>query len=68
MKKILTEAADISDATARTIAFHRQNKDAYYYPNSAWQLPFIGGYKFQTEPGMLHLEGYNVCCAPSRTR
>ena len=54
MKKILTEAAGISDATARTIG----------YPNSAWQLPFVGGYKFQTEPGILHLDGYNVCCAP----
>jgi len=54
MKKILTEAAGISDATARTIG----------YPNSAWQLPFVGGYKFQTEPGIMHLDGYNVCCAP----
>ncbi|MFZ0791677.1 MAG: DUF1254 domain-containing protein [Chromatiaceae bacterium] len=58
MKKILTEAAAVGDATARAIAFHTRGKDAYYYENSAWQLPFIGGYKFQTQPGVLNLDGY----------
>ena len=58
MKKILTEAAVVGDATARAIAFRTRDKDAYYYPNSAWQLPFIGGYKFQTQPGVLNLDGY----------
>jgi len=58
MKKILTEAAAVGDATARAIAFHTRDKEAYYYPNSAWQLPFIGGYKFQTQPGVLNLDGY----------
>jgi hypothetical protein len=58
MKKILTEAAAVGDATARAIAFHTREKDAYYYPNSAWQVPFIGGYKFQTQPGVLNLDGY----------
>ena len=58
MKKILSEAAAIGDATARAIAFHTREKEAYYYPNSAWQLPFIGGYKFQTQPGVLNLDGY----------
>ena len=50
MKKILTEAAAAGDATARAIAFHTREKEAFYYENSNWQLPFIGGYKFQTEP------------------
>jgi hypothetical protein len=58
MKKILTEAAAVGDATARAIAFRTRDKDAYYYANSAWQLPFIGGYKFQTQPGVLNLDGY----------
>jgi hypothetical protein len=58
MKKILTEAAAVGDATARAIAFRTRGKDAYYYENSAWQLPFIGGYKFQTQPGVLNLDGY----------
>jgi len=58
MKKILTEAAAVGDATARTIAFHNRQKEAYYYPNSAWQLPFIGGYKFQTQPDVLNMDAY----------
>jgi hypothetical protein len=58
MKKILTEAAAAGDATARAIAFHIRDKDAYYYPDSTWQLPFIGGYKFQTQPDVLNLDAY----------
>jgi hypothetical protein len=58
MKKILTEAAAVGDATARVIAFHTRAKDAFYYSNSNWQLPFIGGYKFQTQPDVLNLDGY----------
>lgn len=58
MKKILTEAAAVGDATARATAFHTRGKDAYYYEKSAWQLPFIGGYRFQTQPGVLNLDGY----------
>jgi hypothetical protein len=58
MKKILTEAAAVGDATARAIAFHTRAKDAYYYEKSAWQLPFVGGYRFQTQPDVLNLDGY----------
>jgi hypothetical protein len=58
MKKILTEAAAVGDATARAIAFHMREEDAFYYPNSAWQLPFVGGYLFQTQPGVLNLSAY----------
>ena len=56
MKKILTEAAAVGDATARSILFHTRDKAAYYYPNSNWQLGFMGGYKFQTEPGVLNFD------------
>ncbi len=59
MKKILAEAAVVGDATARAIAFHTRARDAYYYANSNWQVPFIGGYKFQTAPGVLNLDGAN---------
>jgi len=59
MKKILTEAAAVGDATARTLAYHTRNKDAYYYPNSAWQVLFLGGYQFQTEPDVLNLDSYS---------
>ena len=58
MKKILTEAAAVGDATARAIAFKIRDKGNYYYENSAWRLPFLGGYKFQTQPGVLNLDGY----------
>jgi hypothetical protein len=58
MKRILTEAAAVGDATARAIAFHMREKDAFYYANSAWQLPFVGGYRFQSQPGVLNLDGY----------
>ena len=58
MKKILTEAAAAGDATARAVAFKIRQKADYYYENSAWRLPFLGGYKFQTQPDVLNLDGY----------
>jgi hypothetical protein len=59
MKKILTEAAAVGDATARTITFHWRQKDGYYYSNSNWQRPFTGGYLFQSQPGVLNLDAYS---------
>jgi hypothetical protein len=47
MKKILTEAARVGDATARAIMYRWRTPDGYWYPNSAWRLGFIGGYKFE---------------------
>src|SRR5258707_14255784 len=47
LKKILTQAAAVGDATARTLTYQSRIKDAYFYPNSAWITPFIrGSYKF----------------------
>ncbi len=57
MKVILTDAANIGAVTARTIAFKIRDKDAYYYPNSTWRLPFFGGYKFEKSPGVANLDG-----------
>jgi hypothetical protein len=59
MKKILTEAAAVGDATARTIAFHPREPETFYYKNSAWQRPFVGGYLFQWRPGVLNLDAYS---------
>ncbi|VVN81981.1 DUF1254 domain-containing protein [Pseudomonas fluorescens] len=42
MKKILTEAAAVGSATARTLTFRTRIKDSYFYPDSAWGTPFIG--------------------------
>lgn len=52
LKKILTEAAAVGEATARSILFHTRNRAAYYYDDSNWQLGFTGGYKFQAAPGV----------------
>ena len=47
MKKILIEAAAVGNATARAIAYRTRLKEAYFYPNSAWCTPFVGGsYEF----------------------
>ncbi|HSP57873.1 MAG TPA: DUF1254 domain-containing protein [Halomonas sp.] len=59
MKKILEEAALVGDATARAIAFRTRGTDAFYYPGeSSWQLPFVGGYRFEKQPGVLNMDGY----------
>jgi hypothetical protein len=44
MRKILTDAAAIGDATSRTITFRPRDADFYFYPGeSAWFTPFVGG-------------------------
>jgi len=58
MKKILTEAATVGDATARATAYRMRQQEAFYYEGSSWQLPFTGGYKFETQPGVRNLDGY----------
>jgi hypothetical protein len=58
MKKILTDAANIGAVTARTIAFKMRDRDAYFFPDSTWRLPFFGGYKFERSPGVTNLDGY----------
>jgi hypothetical protein len=57
MKKILTEAVAVGNATARAIVFRSRQKDAYFYPDSAWCTPFIGGsYQFLSQPGVHNLD------------
>lgn len=44
MKKILTEAAAIGNATARALTFRPRDAANYFYPGeSAWTEPFVGG-------------------------
>lgn len=57
MKKILTDAANIGAVTVRTICFRIRGTDAYIYPNSPWRVPFFGGYKFESAPGVANLDG-----------
>jgi hypothetical protein len=48
MKKVLTEAAAVGNATVRSLAYKSRIKDAYFYPDSAWCNPWVGGsYQFE---------------------
>jgi hypothetical protein len=38
--------------------FKVRSPEAYYYPNSTWRLPFFGGYKFESSPGVTNMDGY----------
>jgi hypothetical protein len=56
MKKILTEAAAVGNATSRAILFRSRMKDAYFYSGSAWMTTFAGGYEFLLQPGVRNLD------------
>ena len=43
MKKILTEAVAVANATARAIWLRPRDKSAYFYENSGWYTGFVGG-------------------------
>lgn len=55
MKKILTEAAAVGDATVRTLTYQSRIPEAFYYPNSTWRQ-WLGGYQFQSQPGVAYLD------------
>jgi hypothetical protein len=49
MKKILTEALALANATSRTLFMAPRDPDWYYYPGSSWQnMLFAVGYEFET--------------------
>ena len=52
MRKILTEAAAIGTATARTVNWRPRESEGFaYYPGSNWtNYLFVGGYTFETPP------------------
>ena len=57
MKKILTEAAAVGNITARALAYKSRIPEAYFYENSAWNTPFVGGsYQFLKEPGVRNVD------------
>ncbi len=43
MKKILTDAVAVGNATARTILFDSRDPATKYYPDRQWFTPFVGG-------------------------
>jgi hypothetical protein len=70
MKKILTDAAAIGTAAARTVNWgSRPSAGGYYYPNSAWFNPlFLGGYNFETPPPQVSAEGVITPYPPTGAR
>ncbi|MGD9925696.1 MAG: DUF1254 domain-containing protein [Pseudorhodoplanes sp.] len=47
MKKILTDAVAVGNATARTILFDSRDPRTKFYPDRQWLTPFVGGsYQF----------------------
>jgi hypothetical protein len=54
MKKILTEAVEVANATSRSLTMNPGDPTWYYYPGSAWwNSMFIGGYEFETPIPMI---------------
>jgi hypothetical protein len=51
MKKILTDAVAIGNATARSIDFRNRMPEAKIYPDRHWNTPFVGGSYQWLSPG-----------------
>ena len=56
MKHILADAAAVGNATGRALAFSTYLQDAYYYPNSAWKMAWIGNDPEFSAGGVLNLD------------
>ncbi len=56
MKKILTEAAAVGDATARAVAYRMRDRAGYIFDNANWRYAFFGGYTFEWQPGVANLD------------
>ncbi|HEX4044402.1 MAG TPA: DUF1254 domain-containing protein [Gammaproteobacteria bacterium] len=55
MKKILTDAVAVGNATSRMLNFSPREAEGWaYYPNSAWfNMGWVGGYHFETPPPLV---------------
>ena len=52
MKKILTDAVAVGNATARTILFRARTDEARYYDDRQWSTAFVGGdYRWLIDDG-----------------
>jgi hypothetical protein len=53
MKNILAKAAEVANATARTMLWYERDKSAFLYEGSNWKRGFVGGsYEFLKDNGM----------------
>ncbi len=58
MKRILTEALEVANATSRTLFMHPRDASWFHYPDSSWQnLLFVSGYEFETPIPLITREG-----------
>ena len=58
MKKILTEALALANATSRSLFMNPRDPSWYYYPGSAWMnFLFVSGSEFETPIPMVTREG-----------
>jgi hypothetical protein len=58
MKKILTEAVTLANATSRTLFMNPRDPSWFYYPGSSWSnLLFQTGYEFETPLPQIAPEG-----------
>ena len=58
MRKILTEAVAVGNATSRSLFMAPRDPTWYYYPGSAWSnFLFVSGYEFETPIPMITPEG-----------
>jgi hypothetical protein len=58
MKRILTEALAVANATSRALFLNPRDPDWFYYPGSAWwNYLFVTGYQFETPIPEITAEG-----------
>jgi hypothetical protein len=58
MKKILTEALAVANATSRSLFMNPRDPSWFYYPHSAWMnFLFVTGYEFETPIPVVTKEG-----------
>jgi hypothetical protein len=58
MRKILSEAVAVGNATARTVSFDPREVEGWaYYPDSAWFTMMWEGYQFLTPPPLITPNG-----------
>jgi len=61
MRKIITEALAVANATSRSLLMHPREADWYYYPGSSWMnYLFITGHEFETPIPEITREGVRV--------
>lgn len=58
MKKIITEALAVANATSRSLFMNPRDRSWYYYPDANWQnMLFATGYEFETPIPLITREG-----------